>query len=255
MGPRIMLRRFVIIPLCLTFGIGLASAEAQETIASDRPGIGSGSHVLSAGTVQLEVGVAFTSAGLFDSYGLGQTLLRFGLPGLEVQALLNSVVVQRGPGGDAEGVEDLGIGVKARLLEQPDDGLAVSALAAITAPTGAAFVSNDEWVPSAALLADLNLTDRLGVSANLGYQVGVGSIEDVFSVVLTPGISLPGRDAIGVYFGYAGFFAGAGNEHWLEAGITLLASRNLQFDVNGGIETGNNDYFLGFGIATRWVGP
>ncbi len=250
-----MLRRFTIISLYLTIGIAVAAAEAQETIATDRPGIGSGSYVLDAGTVQLEAGAAFASTGPVDSYVLGQTLLRFGLPGLEVQALLNSLVVQRGPGGDAEGVEDIGVGVKTRLLEQPDGGLAVSVLAAITAPTGAASVSNDEWVPSATLLADLSLTDRWGMSANLGYQVGLGSIEDVFSIILTPGVSLPGRDDIGVYFGYAGFFAGGDSEHWLEAGITLLASRTLQFDVNGGIETGANDYFLGFGIATRWVRP
>ncbi len=252
-----MLRRLTIISLYLTIGIAVAAAEAQETIAADRPGIGSGSYVLDAGTVQLEAGAAFASAGPFDSYSLGQALVRFGLPGLEVQALLNSLVVQRGPGGDTEGVEDLGVGVKTRLLERPDDGLAVSAFAAISATTGAAFVSNHEWVPSGTLLADLSLTDRWGVSANLGYQVGVGPIEDVFSIILTPAVSLPGRDDIGVYFGYAGFFAGGGggNEHWLEAGITLLASRNLQFDVNGGIETGANDYFLGFGISTRWLRP
>jgi hypothetical protein len=249
-----MLLRFTIISLYLTIGVTVAAAEAQQPISADRPGIGAGSYVLDAGAVQLEAGAVFASTGPFDSYSLGQTVLRFGLPGLEVQALLNSLVVQRGPGG-TEGIEDLGVGVKTRLLEQPDGGLAVSVLAAITAPTGAASVSNDEWVPSATLLADLSITDRWGVSANLGYQVGLGSIEDVFSIILTPGVSLPGRDDIGVYFGYAGFFAGGDSEHWLEAGITLLASRTLQFDVNGGIETGANDYFLGFGIATRWVRP
>ena len=44
---------------------------------------------------------------------------------------------------------------------------------------------------------------------------------------------------------------GIGQAHLGEAGVTYLATDDVQLDLNGGWDLNSEDYFLGFGIAVR----
>jgi hypothetical protein len=230
-----------------------APALQAQSIASDRPGIGSGSAVIGHKTVQLETGFDYTKTDTSDTYSIGQLLIRAGAPWFELEVFANSYVITRSDltddVGDDEGFQDLAIGVKVPLLVGAGGRLSLSAQGILQTPSGSDIFTNDEWVPTANLLLDLGISDRLAVSVNTGYQAGPGTVDDVFTLFVTPGVDLGG--GFGAYAGWAGFFSDLGNTHFGEGGITYLANSNVQLDLNSGWDVDTDDYFLGFGLAVR----
>ncbi len=242
-----MLALFLLAAITLT-----PAAAAQEAIASDRPGLGSGSYVLDAGTIQVEGGIAYANAGPLDLFSVGQLLVRVGVPQIELQAIVNSLVFASANGASDEGLQDIGVGAKVRLYRSPELPLSVSGLATLSLPTGADFLTSDEVVPSAILLVDYGVNERWNVAGNLGYTVGVDQLDDVFAVIITPSVSLPVEANAGAYFGYAGFYSSSSPQHIAEGGFTLLPQPDLQLDINGGVDIDTGDFFIGVGVATRW---
>ncbi len=245
--------RLLLVTLAVLTTFAAPDAEAQETIASDRPGLGSGSYVLDPGTVQVEGGVSYANAGPLDLFSVGQVLVRVGVPQIEVQGIVNSLVFASANGQSDEGLQDIGVGAKVRIYRSPEIPLSVSGLATVSVPTGADFLTSDEVVPAAVLLADYGVNERWTVLGNLGYTVGVGDLDGVFALILTPSVSLPVEANAGAYFGYAGFYSSSSPQHFAEGGFTLLPTPDLQLDINGGVELGSGDFFIGVGVATRWL--
>lgn len=232
---------------------GATAVAAQSPITPDRPGIGSGATVLAPGLVQLEAGASFSSTDGIDQYAVGEVLVRAGVQGVEVQLFGNSFVVQRSetPGfRDEEGFQDAGVGLKVPVVRGAGDRLNLSLQGLLTAPTGGELFTADEWVGALNALADVTLSDRAGVSVNLGVEEGAGALGETYSVIVTPGLAL--GDGIGIYGGWAGFFSDAGDIDYGEAGLTYLASDDVQIDVNGGWGLGSDEWFVGAGVAMRW---
>ena len=227
------------------------AAGAQPTIASDRPGLGTGAFVLAAGTTHLKAGAELAIDGE-RRFSAGQIVVRLGLPFAELQLLGNSFVVSRSTGQDAEGFEDLGLALKIPLVAREDDSLRVSVLASLSLPTGSRFLTSDEAVPAVALLVDRDVSERWSVSTTLGYSAGPGAESDVVSVTLTPGASIPGPFSLDAFVGYAGFFVAGPDSHLVEAGLMFGATSDLQLDANWGIDIDTGDYFVGIGFARRW---
>ena len=237
----------------LAFLMGPDPLVAQETIASDRPGIGSGSFVLHPGTLQMEAGVGFSESGSVTRFSLGQLLLRVGaLERLEVQGQFNSLVFDRGGETDRGGVQDLGLGAKLRLIRDGPGGMSLSFQGALSFPTGSRFTSSKEVIPTVALLADVPVARNLALSGNLAFGGWLAGAEDVVTVTLTPSYALPTSAPMGIFLGYAGFFAATQSQHFLEGGVTWLPTPDLQLDANGGLDPDSGDYFMGIGVATRW---
>jgi len=238
---------------CLCLALAFAPSAAQETIASDRPGIGSGSTVVAPGVIQLEGGFSFSRDELNDTYTLGEALVRIGVRGIEFELFANSFVITRTDALDdlfeGEGFQDLGLGAKVPLIRDRGDGFALSLQGILITPSGSDLFTGDEWVPAGNLLADIALADDLGLSLNAGYRAGPGRTRESFSVIVTPALSLGG--GVGAYVGWAGQFSDAGDTHFAEGGITFLASDDLQLDVNGGWDVETDDWFLGAGVAVR----
>ncbi|MBT8395433.1 MAG: transporter [Gemmatimonadetes bacterium] len=249
-GPGIRLVLVISVGLLLPFG----ELSAQETIASDRPGLGNGSAVIGTGIFQLELGAEYAVGGGTDFYSFGQGLLRYGLAGgVELQALLNSFTLVRGSTHDREGFSDIGLGMKVRVLP-PAEKLSLSILSTILLPTGSRPFSSEEAIPALALLGDLPLSGRVGLTGNLGYSAFMADAENQLTLILTPSVSLSSDVSISAYGGYAGFYADSGNTHYGEGGVTWLPSADLQLDLNGGFNLDSGDYFFGVGVATRWGG-
>jgi len=240
-------------PATLLLLLSPAALHAQS-ITSDRPGIGSGSAVLPTGIVQLESGVSLSSGTGTDAYSIGQALIRVGFSSLELELFANSFVVARSeafPASDDEGFQDIGLGVKVPVLREVGGGrMNLSLQGILTAPTGSDSFTNDEWIGGVNALADVSLGDRGGFSANLGISESGGGGAEVISVIVTPGVSL--SDEVGAYAGWAGFFSDDGDVNFGEGGLTLLASPDVQLDVNGGWALDGDGWFVGGGVAIRW---
>ena len=244
------------LPSCLPLvALGLATPfglSGQDAIASDRPGIGSGATVLGRAVLQLETGFSRATVRDVDRYALGELLVRLGVGGLELQAFGNSLVVQRGDGSvlDREGLQDVGVGAKIPVARGVGERLNLSLHSVVMMPTGSDFLSSHEWVGSISALADVSLTGSAGVSVNVGAEAASDRSAEVFSVIVTPAISL-GR-GFGAYAGWAGFFSEGPDTSFGEAGLTYLADRDVQLDVNGGWNLDRDEWFLGAGLALRW---
>ena len=253
---RIAMRSAHLILLCAVLSLWSGATtplHSQVTIASDRPGIGSGSFVLGRGTLHLETGAEYGRSGDADVVSVGQVLLRLGLGrSLEIQGLANSLVLERGSGSDQEGLQDMGIGAKVGIVSEGAGGLSVSVLSTLSFPSGADAFSSGETIPGLTLLADLPLSQSVGLSTNLGYSAWLADAEDEVSVIVTSSLSIPGTDGLGAYGGYAGFYSDAGDRHYAEGGLTWISGADLQFDLNTGVDVESGDFFLGFGLATRW---
>ena len=231
----------------LSFGTLLA----QNNISPDRPGIANGSYVLEPKMTYLESGVEYFDTGTLTEVSLGQILFRHGLAdGVELRVLLNSLVIQNSSLVDETGFTDPAVGLKVKIWEGSD--LRLSGLGEISAPVGASELTADEWVPSFALLADYSITDYWSVSGNFGYTLGTGGLEDVWLLTVTPTITVPGNSGWGLYAGYAGFYSKAGDEHFIEGGITRLLQPFLQIDLNGGVDADSGAGFVGAGVVLRF---
>jgi len=237
----------------LSLLVAAVPLKAQETIASDRPGIGSGSFVLNPGTLQLEAGAGFAESGSVNRFSLGQLLFRTGVVnGLELQGQFNSLVFDRGGEADRDGFQDLGLGAKLRLIPDGPGGMSLSLQGLVSFPTGSGFASSGEVVPAVALLADVPVAPNVGLSGNVAFGGWLADAEDLVTLTLTPSVALPTSKPMGIFLGYAGFFAASQNQHFLEGGVTWLPTPDLQLDANGGLDPDSGDYFMGIGVATRW---
>jgi hypothetical protein len=123
-------------------------ADAQTTIATDRPAVTDSSDAVPAGALQIETGVQLTDTQGHDSVDYPEALLRYGLLAktelrLEVPDEYHDV-----PGG-ASGLGDTAIGLKQQL--GPADGFDVSLVGFLSLPTGARQITSHGYDPGVQL--------------------------------------------------------------------------------------------------------
>lgn len=242
--------------------LGAPTTQAQDLIATDRPGLGDGAALVLHRTVQVEVGYAYAQTGDVDQHRIGQVLARYGLfPNLELRVQLNSYVVQRGPdaaagdAGDADvsGVEDARLGVKIGLLRE---AAPLTLLVTTSIPSGATAFTADDPQPEIKLAGDVPLTPQVAFSYNAGYLFTLGEGDfDQATLTASLGTPLPTVEGASAYVGYGGFFTDAfgTDTHYLEGGLTYRLGDVTQFDVSAGIGLNgvSPDYFVGVGLARR----
>jgi len=222
-------------------------AAAQETIASDRPGIGSASVVLDPGVLQAELGAAWLGGEGPGAVALGQLFVRYGVGRFELELLGNSWVKVREGGPD--GFEDPGLGAKVRLAQGIGGRADVSLQGLLTAPAGSDAFTADEWLPALVALADVGLGTSGSMGVNLGYRFGRGPVDGALFASVTPGLSL--ANDLGAYAGWAGSFAESGDTNWIEGGLAFVASPDLQLDLNAATSPDTDQWFVGVGVAVR----
>lgn len=243
---------FVLALVALVCGALPGRVRAQETITSDRPGIGSGSGVVAPGVAQVETGFGLGGGSGATDLSLGQLLVRFGVGGIELELFGNSLVVQLDDdtvGDEDRGFQAVGLGTKVPVVRS--DRLSLSLQGTALTPTGSAEFGSDDWLLGVNALADVALSARAVLNANLGVVSGSG-VDAVWSANLTPSWSLGG--GVGIYAGWAGTFSSQGDTSFLEGGLAFLASRDVQLDLNGGWSVDTDAWFVGGGLAVRWGG-
>lgn len=228
--------------------IPVIAAQAQTTFAPDRPGLGDGSYVLHPQVLYLELGIEYDHASVIDQFNFGQIMLRYGLvQNVELRVSLNSYVVEDGPVSNESGFTDPGLGLKFNLFNDPESPLVLSGLVSVSIPAGYSPFTDDNWVPSAALLADYQISNYWSINSNLGYSLNPG----VFMFTLTPGFAI-GESNYAGYFGYAAFLSSVDDQQFIEGGITRLVGEYIQLDINGGVDVPSGDFFVGAGFAHQF---
>jgi hypothetical protein len=233
-------------------------------LVPDRPGFTDTPTVLPAGAVQVEGGVTSDQSGDSRYQSLGELLLRVGVPGqLEFRLFANSFGVRTVPNVETvQGMEDVKVGVKFRLIAMPDSvhGLtpSLALFVATTLPTGARSIGAAAAQPEAKLAASWTTSSPFSFYTNAGYGAvydgtawsdhGWGSLATWFAA--TPRLSL--------------FFEGihvqnvsgpAASSSYVDGGLTLLFGDRLQIDARIGRGAGSpvtSERFVGLGLARRF---
>ena len=229
-----------------------ARTNAQDAIVPDRPGIGNGAYIVEPRVTYLESGLEYYNLDAGDRYSFGQLLVRGGLTeGMELRVILNSFVVQSFTGATDTGVPDPGVGLKFNIYQDPDSDIRLSGLGNLSIPIGSSVYTTDEWIPTATLLAEYSLTSLSTVTVNAGHTFEAGPLPSAWNISVTPGISLPNSE-VGLYAGYAGVYSDAGDQQFIEAGLTKLVEPFMQLDINSGYDLQNSEVFIGGGVALRF---
>ncbi|MFQ5993290.1 MAG: transporter, partial [Nitrospiraceae bacterium] len=198
----------VLILLCSS-GWSVGTGRAEEPLVTDRPDFTESTETVAPGRFQLEAGYTFTKREDDGEHSLPEVLLRVGiLQQLELRLAVNYLALDR-PDGDADGFEDLSLGVKIKLVKgserfdlmQPSIGVVV----ATTLPTGADDIGEDEPQPEVKLAFAWDLSERFSLGSNLNYAYlsEDGDRFHQFSGSLSLGITL--TEKWGAYVEYFGF--------------------------------------------------
>ncbi|MDQ7040103.1 MAG: transporter [Rhodothermus sp.] len=235
------------------------SAYAQTpALTTDRPGIGVGSGVVPRATLQFEGGFAYERAPHFNGYSFGQTLVRYGLtPLVELRMGFPSYRIEHYRRNvEQTGFEDPLVGFKVALRGSANLRVpSMAILFELRLPVGNRDFQAPSTQPIATLALDWPLFPQLSLSSNgtvMSYWIaGRRTDEGLLTVTLNVTLSevLPST----VYFGYAQRFIPGQNQHYLESGLALLLTPDLQFDINSGIGLHQQGhYFIGAGLVRRF---
>ncbi len=155
----------------------------------------------------------------------------------------------------------MSVGVKWALTEQEAGRPALSLLADVSLPVGDTDFTDDYVNPKLLLLFTNTLTERLSLTGNVGpkfitLQVA-GDKKTVVDLSYTAMLSGSVTERTGWFAELFGAFALSETRtgsHFVHAGLTFLARRNLQLDVRAGIGAVADvpDWLFGAGLAVRF---
>jgi hypothetical protein len=244
----------------IVLSAGPLCAQGLEPLVTDRPDFTESASAVTPGQLQLEAGYTFTQSGDVNEHSLGEALLRIGIMKRVEGRIGASIAWVEQPGNDDSGLEDPSLGIKIILTEgagQPGWRPAVAILAATTLPAGSDEVTEDTWQPGVTGAFAWDVSERLGLGANVGYTYAseAGERFDQGSASVALGVGLTERT--GAYVEAFTIFPageGAGDDATLNGGITYLVSNSFQLDarIGAGLTDDAPDVFVGFGVARRW---
>ncbi len=243
--------------------LAIPGARAQQTIATDRPGLGFSSLAVPPGAVQLELGApAFslrTEAGARDCLVNFPALVRFGLVSgaeLRLGTPLFSFLRESSDGTATESSGFGGLEVGAKLAAGGSGGWpAVALIPSVVLPVGDARFAGQR--PSYTLNAVT--TWALPQALGLNLLGGIAIVPDGTAGHTTTGAlaAALGRWLSQRLSGYleAGAYPTPGGENpaYVGAGATWLLRRRLQLDafVDRGLDAAAEDWLFGLGAAVR----
>ena len=236
--------------------------EKEQPINSGRPGFNETLGVIPTGRIQQELGYVFNRDGSTREHELGQLMLRLGTGrGTELQLGVNSFVLTRGSEGNSSGTQDSTIGFKVLLAKGIEEFQlfrpAVALVARSSMPTGARGYRESSWQPQAKLSLGWSFSDRLALSttmiSTLASQEGRRFMQNAAGV--SPSYSLTKRwGCYAEFFAHVPSSASGSSGRFTGSGLTYLATKQLQLDLNLGRRLNGDEasYFLGAGLAKLW---
>jgi hypothetical protein len=239
----------------LLLALGAPAASYAQDLVTDRPDFTESAVTVPAGLRQLEGGYTFARSGEVDTHALGELLLRIGLSRrLEFRGELNSHVWQRTPEASASEFDDPGIGVKLAIANPEYGATLLGATSALIVGTSVPVERSGSLQPEAKLLLAWDLSESASFSSNLNAARLRDEIGGYWETSASASLGLTLAERVGMYLEAYGF-AAAGREDpaYLNGGVTLLLSPEVQLDLRVGARTDRgNERFFGVGLAHRW---
>lgn len=238
------------------------SAETVPALITDRPDFTESGVTVPRGMWQLEFGYTFTREPGVKTHEPGEALLRVGLnERVELRLGLGGFTRVSGAGDAVSGRSDTSIGAKISLLTAGESGSSRPDLAIIVQtdlPSGSSTLRQDQPAFGFTLAAGRDLTERLSLGVNAGYLRNTDDQDQRFDQAtgsIALGYSL--TETVGAYleaFAFSATSAAGDASSFVNAGLTLLLSQQLQLDARAGhgLNGHGSDFFAGLGASIRW---
>jgi hypothetical protein len=257
--PRLLVKLLLVLVSLLVAG----NTAAQETIVTDRPGLGFSPAVVPPGVFQVELGIpAFnlTEAGAVSTRLINfPALVRVGVVNsLELRlgsTLYNSSRIEIGPNEETtSGFGTVEVGAKFG-GSFGDGGVTAAIIPSVILPIGGDNFSSDRTAFTTNGVASFPLPSSMAFNANAGvafYPVGdedfttVGALVGVLSRTLS---STVGGYVEGAFFPTSD----ADDPAYIGGGLTYLATNLVQIDafVDRGLTDVSTDWIFGAGFSLR----
>jgi hypothetical protein len=242
-----------------------ADAPVPGSIVTDRPTDSASPELVPRRTFQLELGYKFTrldtESGRTNTQALPDLLARFGFSDrVEARLTATGWTFENTATGKEHGFNDVSLGAKIALADERGRRPQMALLADVSLPVGQVGFTDDYVIPKVLLLATHTLTDRLGLTWNLGPSFVTRKKDDgtQTDVTLNYAVALSGAvggpfSLFGEVYGNFAFGEDIPDSHTIQVGTTILLSRTWQVDVRGGIGMVDNvpDWLFGTGLAFR----
>jgi hypothetical protein len=240
------------------------SSQASN-IATDRPTDSASPVLVPRGTLQFELGYKFSrldvDSGRTDTQSLPDMLARFGINDrVEARVTATGWDFRSGTEKRTNGFNDISLGAKVAVSDEGGGRPQLALLADVSLPVGETEFTDDYVIPKVLLLAAHTLTDRLGLTYNLGpsfvtTKMGTGTRTDTslnYAVALSGAATGP-ISLFGELYGAFAFGPDRSDSHSFQVGTTVLISRYFQIDVRGGfgLVESEPDWLAGAGLAFR----
>jgi hypothetical protein len=230
-------------------------ANAQSTIATDRPQITNSSVVVPCGSVQFENGFQETGSGGQRSFDLPETSVRFGITNkTELRFGVSDYFNNDDTGsGFANGFGDLSLGFKQQL--GPRRGFDVSLIPSVSLTTGANLISSHGYDAALQLPWSRSLTKNWTAAGQFYMmwptETARHNLTGQASVYFDRQLTAP-WDA---YVEYSGAFPQRGGpQHTIDFGTAYKLSphQQLDFHCGFGLSAATPDHTIGFGYSVRF---
>jgi hypothetical protein len=230
-------------------------ANAESTIATDRPQITNSSIVVPCDSVQFENGFQETGNGGQWSFDLPETSVRFGIANkTELRLGVPDYFNNDDTGsGFANGFGDLNLGFKQQL--GPRRGLDVSLIPSVSLPTGANLISSHGYDAALQLPWSRSLSKNWTAAGQFSVmwptETARHNVTGQSSVYFDRQLTSP-WDA---YVEYSGAFPQRGGpQHIIDFGTAYKPSphQQLDFHCGFGLSAAVPDYTIGFGYSVRF---
>lgn len=233
--------------------VSISLAQDEITVNPDRPSFSTSTHIVAAGHVQTEGGIAHARFGPVSSNEFGELLVRAGISKrFEARAAIPSVLTSSFASSRITGVEDMGI--EGKFLLKSGDRLALGALASASLPTGSRSVAEHTFQPGSTFIADVTVSKSVSITSNASYSRATndGMRFNAVSGVSTANFSLPSNLSVFTEF-YAYNQPNERTQKYAASGLSWIIHKRFEIDTSGGIGVRNGahgpDRYYGAGIS------
>ena len=218
-------------------------AQDRDPIVTDRPTQSAAVNTVGKNSLLIESGFIHEAVTDFVNVNSFNTLLRYGI-GEKVELRFSGILNK--PENESLDLGNASLGAKVHILDKEEAFINMSIIGQINLPINEV---NDELSSELRLNFQNQLSDRLGLSYNLGTVISE-QFED-FTPFYTLSFGFLINEEFSVFAEPYGFFLDDESDHRFNTGLIYLIKNNLQFDISGGVGLSeiSPDYFLGFGAA------
>lgn len=224
----------------------------SQDIITDRPDQTESSSTIPKNSFQIEMGMLsqISNDNAVKNFYGPSTLIRYGISRTIELRLFNQFestkIELEGGNNKISGLSDIEIGTKIQLYKKEGVNTEIAFLSHAIISTAKEELSNNSLGTINKLSISHNISDKIGIGYNVGYDYVNKESALTYSVAI--GFAL--ADKFGLYIEpYGALSEGNNFESNFDTGITYLAKNNLQFDVSYGTGLNNDMQYVSAGFS------